>query len=125
MVDAHPAPFSKRDIEGTIAQWGDTLALRIPKARTKQTGAKNDSTVSVSVENGRMVIQPVHRQRKDPLQELVTIITLENRQPAARQVDIQPVRWGPTRPTLRPTHPLFLSPFFCRTSSLPQFLLTR
>lgn len=74
-------------MEATIQQWGDTLALRIPKALAKQTSVKNGSTVDVTVENGRMVIQAVRRQRKYSLQELVTKITPENRHPATD--------WGP------------------------------
>ena len=69
-------------MEATIQQWGDSLALRIPKALAKQTGVKNGSTVNLTVENGRMVIQPMHRQRKYSLQELVAKITPENRHPA-------------------------------------------
>ena len=74
-------------MEATIEQWGDSLALRIPNALAKQTSVKNGSTVNVTVKNGRMVIQPVRRQRKYSLQELVAKITPENRHPATD--------WGP------------------------------
>ena len=68
-------------MEATIQQWGDSLALRIPKTLAKQTSVKKGSTVNLTVENGHMVVTPVRRQRKYSLKELVVKITPANRQP--------------------------------------------
>ena len=63
-----------------VQQWGNSLALRIPKAFAQQTSIKKGSPVSLSVKNGRMVMQPLHR-KKYTLQELVSKITPKNRHP--------------------------------------------
>jgi antitoxin MazE len=46
-----------------IQQWGNSLALRIPKAFAKQTNVKKGSRVRLVVEKGRMVVTPVTAQR--------------------------------------------------------------
>ena len=63
-----------------IQQWGNSLALRIPKAFAHQAKVKKGSKVALSVENGRMVMNPV-RRRKYTLEELVSKITPKNRHP--------------------------------------------
>ena len=63
-----------------IQQWGNSLALRIPKAFEQQAKVKKGSAVTLSVENGRMVMKPL-RRRKYTLQELVSKITPKNRHP--------------------------------------------
>ncbi|MBI3849252.1 MAG: AbrB/MazE/SpoVT family DNA-binding domain-containing protein [Verrucomicrobia bacterium] len=63
-----------------VQQWGNSLALRIPKAFAHQTCIKKGSAVSLSVENGRMVVKPI-RPRKYSLKELVSRITSQNRHP--------------------------------------------
>jgi antitoxin MazE len=63
-----------------VQQWGNSLALRIPKAFAQQTRIKKGSPVSLSVQGGRMVVQPL-RQRKYTLQQLVSKITPKNRHP--------------------------------------------
>jgi antitoxin MazE len=63
----------------TVVQlWGNSLALRIPKAFAQQTSIKKGSSVSLTVKDGRMVMQPLKR-RKYTLQELVSKITPQNR----------------------------------------------
>ena len=61
-----------------IQQWGNSLALRIPKAFAHQARVKKGSAVTLSVEKGRMVMKPLHR-RKYTLEELVSKITPKNR----------------------------------------------
>lgn len=63
-----------------IQQWGNSLAVRIPKAFAHQTRVKKGSAVTLSVENGRMVMKPL-RRRKYTLEELVSKITPKNRHP--------------------------------------------
>ena len=61
-----------------VQQWGNSLALRIPKAFAQQTNIRRGSAVALSVERGRMVIKPM-KPRKHTLKELVSKITPENR----------------------------------------------
>jgi len=63
-----------------IQQWGNRLAVRIPKAFAQQTRVKKGRAVMLSVENGRMVMKPV-RRRSYTLEELVSRITPKNRHP--------------------------------------------
>jgi antitoxin MazE len=63
-----------------VQQWGNSLALRIPKAFAQQTSIKKGSPVNLTVKDGRMVMQPL-RRRKYTLQELVSKITPNNRHP--------------------------------------------
>ena len=63
-----------------IQQWGNSLALRIPKAFAQQARVKKGSAVTLSVEKGRMVMKPL-RRRKYTLEELVSKITPKNRHP--------------------------------------------
>ncbi len=42
-----------------IQKWGDSLALRIPKAFAIDAQLENDSLVEVSLINGQIVIKPV------------------------------------------------------------------
>ena len=63
-----------------VQQWGNSLALRIPKAFAQQTSIRKGSAINLSVENGRMVMKPI-RPRKYSLKELVSKITPQNRHP--------------------------------------------
>ena len=76
-------------MEITAQRWGDSLALRIPKALAKQADLKAGSPVKLTLKGGHAAITPVRRSRKYSLKELVEKITPANRQP---EVD-----WGYAR----------------------------
>lgn len=42
-----------------VQKWGNSLALRIPKPFATEVGLKRDSTVEISLADGRLVIAPV------------------------------------------------------------------
>ncbi len=42
-----------------IQRWGNSLALRIPKAFAQEVGIDRDVLVDVSLENGKLVVAPV------------------------------------------------------------------
>lgn len=42
-----------------VQKWGNSLALRIPKAFALDAQLENDSIVEVSLEDGRIIIKPV------------------------------------------------------------------
>jgi antitoxin MazE len=71
-----------------VQQWGNSLALRIPKSFAQQANVKKGSPVTLSLEKGRLIVAPVKR-RKYSLEDLVSGITPGNRHP---EVD-----WGPPR----------------------------
>lgn len=60
-----------------IQKWGNSLALRIPKAVAEQVGLKQSSEVEVSVQDGQIVIKPVPVKKYD-LAALLSQIRPEN-----------------------------------------------
>ena len=63
-----------------IQQWGNSLALRIPKAFAQQAKVKKGSRVRLTVEKNRMVIEPVEKT-KITLESLLAKVTPENIHP--------------------------------------------
>lgn len=61
----------------TIQQWGNSLALRIPKPFAEETGLGRHSEVELSVDKGRLVLVPVREPRLS-LDELLARVTDEN-----------------------------------------------
>ena len=60
-----------------IQKWGNSLALRIPKAVAEQVGLKQSSEVEVSVRDGQIVIKPVPASQFN-LASMLAQITPEN-----------------------------------------------
>ncbi len=73
-------------MQATIQQWGNSLALRIPKAFAQQTKVKRGSRVRLAVEKGRLVVTPTTPE-KISLKSLLAKVTPENIHP---ETD-----WGP------------------------------
>ena len=63
-----------------IQQWGNSLALRIPKAFAQQAKVKKGSRVKLTVEKNRLVVEPVEK-KKITLKELLAGVTPENIHP--------------------------------------------
>ena len=59
-----------------IQKWGNSLALRIPKAFADETGLETNSSVEITLAEGRIVITPI---QKYDLDTLLAGITEENR----------------------------------------------
>jgi antitoxin MazE len=64
-------------MQTTVQRWGNSLAVRIPKAFAAQANLSEDSTVEISVEGDRIVLAPARREWK--LSELTRKITPSNR----------------------------------------------
>ena len=60
-----------------IQKWGNSLAVRIPKAFAQDARLTNNSIVEVSLVDGRIVIEPVARGEWT-LDELLENVTSEN-----------------------------------------------
>jgi antitoxin MazE len=63
-----------------IQQWGNSLALRIPKAFAQQAKVKKGSRVRFTVEKNRLVVEPVAKT-KITLASLLAGVTPENIHP--------------------------------------------
>ncbi len=60
-----------------IAQWGNSLGVRIPKVLAREAGLDEGTDVEVKVSGRNLVLAPAHPQYT--LDELVAGITPENR----------------------------------------------
>jgi antitoxin MazE len=60
-----------------IAKWGNSLAVRIPKAFVSDAGLEEGTDVEITFAGGKIVLTPVGREYG--LDELVAGITTENR----------------------------------------------
>ncbi|MFC6592332.1 AbrB/MazE/SpoVT family DNA-binding domain-containing protein [Deinococcus lacus] len=60
-----------------IQKWGNSLALRIPKAIAEQVGIAQSSEIEFIVQDGKIIISPVQPKQYD-LAALVAQITPEN-----------------------------------------------
>ena len=69
-----------------VQQWGNSLALRIPKAFAEQTRVKKGTRVRLTVEKGRMIVTPL-RAGEMSLKKLLAKVTPGNIHP---ETD-----WGP------------------------------
>jgi antitoxin component of MazEF toxin-antitoxin module len=59
-------------------KWGNSLALRVPKAMAQKIGASDGKAAEISVRDGKLVIEvtkPKRRKRPFTLDELVAAIT--------------------------------------------------
>ena len=60
-----------------VQKWGNSLALRIPKSFAAEVGLQTDSSVEISLIDGKLVIAPIARP-KLTLKQLLAKITDEN-----------------------------------------------
>jgi antitoxin MazE len=70
-------PLCRYAMKTRIQKWGNSLALRIPKPFAEEAHLAEDSTVDVTVRNGRLVVVPM-LEPEYTLEELVGGITPEN-----------------------------------------------
>lgn len=71
-------------------KWGNSLALRVPKAFADEIGARDGKAAEMTVSNGKLVIEigrTQRRKRRYVLGELVAGITPDNRH--------DEIDWGP------------------------------
>ena len=66
-----------------IQKWGNSLALRIPKSFADETGIEKETSVELSLDDGKIVITPGYQQTFT-LEQLISKITEDNRH---REID--------------------------------------
>ena len=64
-------------METTIKKWGNSLALRIPKALAEEAGLHYDLSVELSLLDGKLVIAPIEQPKLD-LEAMLDQITEDN-----------------------------------------------
>ena len=60
-----------------IHKWGNSLALRIPKAFALEVGLQKEALVEISMADGKLVIAPIANPTLT-LEQLLTRVTEEN-----------------------------------------------
>jgi antitoxin MazE len=65
-------------MQTTIRKWGNSLAVRIPKAFVKEAHVAYGTAVDLSVDEGRIVIDP-HAEPAYRLEDLLKGVTKRNR----------------------------------------------
>jgi antitoxin MazE len=60
-----------------VHKWGNSLALRIPKFLASEVGLVNESSIDLSVVNGKLVIEPVVESEMT-LEQLLAQVTEDN-----------------------------------------------
>jgi antitoxin MazE len=60
-----------------IKKWGNSLALRLPKSFADEIGLQKESSVELSLTNGKLVVTPVIKP-KQTLKRLLDGVTPEN-----------------------------------------------
>jgi len=64
-------------MQTNIQKWGNSLAIRIPKAFTKETGIKDGSTIDITLEDGKIIVKPL-KVMKYSLNDLLKKVNKEN-----------------------------------------------
>jgi antitoxin MazE len=73
-------------VKAKIQRWGNSLALRLPKAVTESLCLEEGSMVAIEERDAQLVVKPVHHYRLD---ELLASVRKD-------QVHAE-VSWGPPR----------------------------
>jgi antitoxin MazE len=60
-----------------VQKWGNSLALRIPKSFADEVGLQKETSVDVSLADGKLVIAPIAKP-KPTLKQLLAKITKDN-----------------------------------------------
>jgi antitoxin MazE len=64
-------------MKSRVQKWGNSLAVRIPKAFAAEIGIESETAVEVSLADGTLVLTPIAKQ-KPTLQQLLSKVTKEN-----------------------------------------------
>ncbi len=63
-------------MQSTIRKWGNSLAIRLPKAFAEETLIKEGSEVNIRVEKGKIIIEPIKETYN--LDDLISQVNEEN-----------------------------------------------
>ncbi|WEZ83125.1 AbrB/MazE/SpoVT family DNA-binding domain-containing protein [Rhizobium sp. 32-5/1] len=74
----------------TISRWGNSSAIRLPKAVMDELGLADGQTVDLTVKDGRAIIEKKRLQLAPPLEEMVAEMNRLGWENEPETVD-----WGP------------------------------
>jgi antitoxin MazE len=70
-------PFGRQIVKTRVQKWGNSLALRIPKSFAIEVGLLNDTSVDVSLANGKLIVVPIEKPSVT-LRNLLARVTADN-----------------------------------------------
>ena len=73
-------------------KWGNSLAVRIPKALADSIKVSSGKRAEIKVENGALVLRPIVRPARKPSYTLEELLSGMTRDSVPQEVD-----WGPKR----------------------------
>lgn len=65
-------------VKSRVQKWGNSLAVRIPKAFADEAGLRDESAVEVSLVKGKLVVAPIATKPRYTLKSLLAQITEDN-----------------------------------------------
>jgi antitoxin MazE len=60
-----------------VQKWGNSLALRIPKSFADEVGLQRETSVEVSLANGKLLVTPIVESKMN-LKQLLAKVTKDN-----------------------------------------------
>jgi antitoxin MazE len=75
-----------------FCRWGNSLAVRIPKAVADALNVSNGKRAEIIVENGAMVLRPILKPRRKPRYTLDQLLSGMTKDDVPQEVD-----WGSPR----------------------------
>ena len=64
-------------MKARIQKWGNSLALRIPKSFASEAGLQRETSIELSLSEGKLIITPLAKP-KFTLKQLLAEVTKEN-----------------------------------------------
>jgi len=64
-------------LKARIQKWGNSLALRIPKSFASEAGLQRETSIELSLSEGKLIITPLAKP-KFTLKQLLAEVTKEN-----------------------------------------------
>ncbi len=64
-------------MQARVQRWGNSLAIRIPKPFALEVGLEQNSLVTISISEGKLLLEPIVKPRYT-LDQLLAAVTEEN-----------------------------------------------
>jgi antitoxin MazE len=73
-----PDSSKEKTMLARVQKWGNSLALRLPKALAEEAEIHLDSPVEITIRDHMIVIEPMRKKRRYELDELLSGVRPEN-----------------------------------------------
>jgi antitoxin MazE len=68
-------------VRARVQRWGNSLALRIPRAFGRELNLRPESSVDMTIDSGRLILVPIEDAAVPTLSQLLDRVSDENRHP--------------------------------------------